>query len=152
MNKGYRSKDIVEQLSKLSEVGMTYTAIFLTGLGGHGYGMRHVEESLKVFNRLTPARVQTPQLTLFPDTPLMEKVRDGSFVESTEEEKFMEARAFLEGLKIPTLFDAAHVSVSTPVMGYLPEDKEAMLKKMDDTLASMGYDNLKRKRDNIYQI
>ena len=41
MEKGYKSKDIVEQLSKMDESGLNYTLIFLNGLGGYNYGLNH---------------------------------------------------------------------------------------------------------------
>ncbi len=152
MNKGYTKKDILEQMPKLTEAGMTSTIIFLNGIGGKGYGLKHAIETAEVFNQLTPSRVQAPQLTVFPNTPLMEKIKAGTFEESTEEEKFLEMRTFLEHLTIPTLFDATHVSVSTPVYGMIPEKKEELLRQMDETMERYGSKRLQYKRDHIYAI
>ena len=73
MNKGYHASDIVEQLSKMDEAGMHYSVIFLYGLGGHDYGMGHAIKTAEVLNRLSPVRVLASGLSIFPDTPLMEK-------------------------------------------------------------------------------
>ncbi|MBQ7477832.1 MAG: radical SAM protein [Selenomonadaceae bacterium] len=98
MNKGYEAREIVEQLGKLTQADMDYAVIFLSGLGGHGYGLSHAVKTAEVLNQLTPFRVMAAGLTLFPDTPLMEDVRNGSFVEATEAERIRELQTFLENL------------------------------------------------------
>ena len=127
MNKGYHASDIVEQLSKMDEAGMHYSVIFLYGLGGHEYGMGHAVKTAEVLNHLSPVRVLASGLSIFPDTPLMEEVRRGEFVEATETEKIQELYTFVKTLDIHTLLDATNVSNMMPVYGHLPEDKEKIL-------------------------
>lgn len=127
MNKGYHAHVVVEQLSKLDEAGMEYITNFLGGLGGHGYGLDHARKSAQVLNQLHPTMVYASELTLFPDTPLMQDVKDGSFVEATETERMEELAEFLRCLTIKTVFKAEHVTIPVPIRGRLPEDKERMI-------------------------
>ncbi len=152
MNKGYHAEDIVEQLSKMDAAGMHYSVIFLYGLGGHGYGMGHAIKTAEVLNRLSPVRVLASGLSIFPDTPLMEEVRRGEFVEATETEKLQELSTFVEKLKIRTLLDATNVSNMMPVYGYLPEDRENILAMLKKGAGEQGEEKLRMRRDNMRSL
>lgn len=152
MNKGYGAADIVEQLSKMDQAGMRYTCIFLSGLGGHGYGLGHARKTADVLNRLHPARVIASELTLFDDTPLMDDVRAGTFVEANEAEKLAELVELVGALKIPTVFDAMNASVVTPVFGELPRDRERLLGQLADALERVGEEGLAARRAGLQAI
>ena len=152
MNKGYEAKDIVEQLGKLTEAGMDYAVIFLSGLGGHGYGLSHAEKTADVINQLTPFRVMAAGLTLFPDTPLMEDVKNGTFVEATEAERIEELQTFLRKLTIETTIDATNASIITPIYGQLPNDKQKMLDTLETIFRRFGEKGLRSRRENLRMI
>ena len=149
MDKGYMAKDITEQLSKMSEAGMGYSVIFLGGLGGHGYGLDHARKTAEVLNQLTPSRILASGLTLFPDTPLMEEVREGKFTEATETEKIQELMEFVKKLDIPTILDATNVSIMTPVFGHLPQDKPKILATLQAVLDRQSEDALRYRRTHL---
>ena len=128
MNKGYHASDIVEQLSKMDEAGMHYSVIFLYGLGGHEYGMGHAVKTAEVLNHLSPVRVLASGLSIFPDTPLMEEVRRGEFV------------------------DATNVSNMMPVYGHLPEDKEKILAMLKQGADEQGEERLRMRRDSMRSL
>ena len=152
MNKGYEAKDIVEQLGKLTQAGMDYAVIFLSGLGGHGYGLSHAIKTAEVLNHLTPFRVMAAGLTLFPDTPLMDDVRNGSFVEATEAERIKELQTFIEHLEISTLMDATNASIITPIYGNLPDDKQKLIATLQNIFDRFGEDGLRARRDRLWTI
>jgi len=152
MNKGYHASDIVEQLSKMDEAGMHYSVIFLYGLGGHDYGMGHAVKTAEVLNHLSPVRVLASGLSIFPDTPLMEEVRRGEFVEATETEKIQELYTFVKTLDIHTLLDATNVSNMMPVYGHLPEDKEKILSMLKQGADEQGEERLRMRRDSMRSL
>lgn len=152
MNKGYEASEIVEQLGKLSEAGMDYAVIFLSGLGGRGYGLSHAEKTADIINRLTPFRVMAAGLTLFPDTPLMEDVRQGTFEEATEAERIQELQTFLDRLAIETTIDATNASIITPIFGHLPEDKEKMMSTLQAIFVRYGEEGLRARREGLWAI
>ena len=132
MHKGYPARRVVEMLSRLDEAGMPYIMNFLGGLGGHGYGLSHAQKSAEVINQLHPSMVYASELTLFPDTPLSQDVKEGRFEEATEEERFLELAELIRCLKIETVFKAEHVTLPVPIRGRLPEDREMMLARLDE--------------------
>lgn len=151
MHKGYTSEDIVKQMSKLGEAGMDFVGNFLGGLGGHGYGLSHARETARVSNLIHPDMIYASELTLFPDTPLMQDVKDGKFVEATEVERFEEMQEFLRSLTIPTVFKAEHVTMPSPIRGKLPEDRDRMIQELQN-LIDLGEDRLKAYRDQVYGL
>ena len=149
MNKGYKAQDVVNYMKKLDEAGMPYILNFLGGLGGHNYGLSHAQKSAEVINQLHPTMVYASELTLFPDTPLSLDVKKGKFQDATEEERFIEMKEFINQLKIPTIFKAEHVTIPMPIRGILPDDKEKMLKQLDDLIEMAKSGKLDNFRDYV---
>lgn len=134
MRKGYHADEIVRACQKMDEAGMEYILNFLGGLGGHNYGLDHARKSAEVINQTHPTMVYASELTLFPDTPLMASKRNGTFEEATEEERLEEMKEFIRCLTIPTIFIAEHTTIPIPVRGRLPEDKERLIRQMDEEI------------------
>ena len=149
MNKGYKADDVIRFMSMLDEAGMSYIMNFLGGLGGHGYGMAHAEKSADVINQLHPSMVYASELTLFPDTPLSQDVKKGSFADATEEERLTEMREFIHCLDISTVFKAEHVTIPVPIRGRLPNDKEDMISLLDQVIEMARAGELDHFREKV---
>lgn len=90
MNKGFTSIDAYECLEKISQAGMIWDAIIMTGVAGKGNGKIHIEETAKLLNKYPPYLLSMMTTSVSTGTPL-EKMRDnGEFVECTELEKIEE--------------------------------------------------------------
>lgn len=152
MNKGYKADEIVPQLSKMDAAGLNYEVIFLSGLGGKGYGLDHARKTAAVFNQLHPDRVLIAGLTIFPDTPLMQDVRKGTFVEATEGERMLELTEFLKDLNIDTLVDATNASIITTIYGRVPERKANMISRLQYIYDTYGEQGLRNRRDSLGAI
>lgn len=152
MNKGYHASEIVPQLSKLDEAGMAYEVIFLSGLGGKGYGLDHARKTAEVFSQIHPDRIMIAGLTIFPDTPLMKDILTGDFVEATEKERVEEITEFLKNLKNDTLIDATNASIITRIYGHIPEQKQEMLDHLQSIYQTYGEDGLREARDSLKVI
>lgn len=152
MNKGYKADEIVPQLSKMDKAGLNYEVIFLSGLGGKGYGLDHARKTAEVFNQLHPDRVLIAGLTIFPDTPLMQDVRKGTFVEATEGERVLELTEFLKDLNIDTLVDATNASIITTIYGRVPERKANMISRLQYIYDTYGEQCLRNRRDSLGAI
>ena len=152
MNKGYHADEIVPQLSKLDKAGLPFEVIFLSGLGGKGYGLDHAKKTAEVFNQIHPDRILIAGLTIFPDTPLMKDVRSGDFAEATEGERILELKEFLTNLKNPTLIDARNASIITSIYGRIPEQKQDMIDRLDAVYQRYGEQGLRNMRDSLGAI
>jgi hypothetical protein len=114
--------------------------------------MGHAIKTAEVLNHLSPVRVLASGLSIFPDTPLMEEVKRGEFVEATETEKIQELYTFVKTLDIHTLLDATNVSNMMPVYGYLPEEKEKILAMLKQGADEQGEELLRMRRDSMRSL
>ena len=62
---------------------------------------------------------------------LFRSVQAGAWAEESELEKLEEVRTLVEGLKIPVWFATLGASNAVVVQGNLPEDRSALLAKLD---------------------
>lgn len=84
-------------------------------------------------------------LSIFDDAPLAEDVKNGVFEEAGEKEILTEEKIVLENLKLPELyFWANHILNSTPVAGYVGQDREWMLKRIERSLEEVDDEEFKK--------
>lgn len=108
MNKGITAQETLEQMQRLDEAGIEYTAQCILGLAGRGRGQAGGMASANLLNQVHPRRIMTTGLTVFPNAPLAAMVKNGEFVEASEKEKIQELLVFIEHLNVETIFDASH--------------------------------------------
>ncbi len=108
INKGYRSKDILEQCAKLSEAGIDFWMTFLNGVAGSEHSADHAINSAKIFNQCKPMTVGTGGLVLFPGTPLLDEANRGEFDPLSEKEMLEELKLFVENLNCDCNFITHH--------------------------------------------
>lgn len=152
MNKGYHADYVLHECRKMDEAGMPWIANFLGGLGGHGWGLSHARETARLYNQLKPAMIYASELTLFPDTPLSRDVEEGKFAEATERERMEEMQEFIRCLTVPTIFRAEHVTMPVRINGRVPEDKEAMISRLQETMDTNGEERLQMYRSSVYSL
>jgi radical SAM superfamily enzyme YgiQ (UPF0313 family) len=110
INKGYGSKDILEQCHKLEDAGIDYWMTFLNGVAGRKHSQEHAINSAKIFSQCKPMLVGTGGLTLFPGTPLLEEAQEGKFDPLSEKELLIELKTFVENLTCDCEFNTHHTS------------------------------------------
>ena len=152
MNKGYHASDILEQLSKLDEVGIRYNVFYLNGLGGKGCGEASAIATADVLNRLHPYIINIVSLTIFPESQLYQEVLDGTYAEEPEIERLIEMRTFIDRLNIKVNLLGHHISNTVPITGALPDDKAAILRELDTAIAKFPEDELKAYRGRIWHL
>lgn len=108
--------------------------------------------SLPLHNQLKPAMIYASELTLFPDTPLSRDVAEGKFAEATELERMEEMQEFIRCLTVPTIFRAEHVTMPVRINGQVPEDKDAMINCLQETMDTNGEERLQMYRSSVYSL
>jgi radical SAM superfamily enzyme YgiQ (UPF0313 family) len=131
MDKGYGPEDIVEQCRRLDEAGLDYYFMYLAGLPGAGRGAEGAAASAEIFNRTRPKIIDSSMLTVFPESRLYRETEAGTWAEESEVEKPEEVRTLVEGLEIPVWFATLGASNAVVVQGNLPEDRSALLARLD---------------------
>ena len=125
MDKGYGPEDIVEQCR------LDYYFMYLAGLPGAGRGAEGAAASAEIFNRTRPKIIGSSMLTVFPESRLYRETEAGTWAEESEVEKLEEVRTLVEGLEIPVWFATLGASNAVVVQGNLPEDRSALLARLD---------------------
>ena len=152
MNKGYTSKDIIEQTQKLDEAGIHYNFFYLTGLSGAGKGKHGAKETAKIFNQCHPKIIGPSMLTIYKTSKLYQEIKKGTWQEEMEIEKLIELRTLIENLNIETTFLTMGASNLIQVRGDLPYGKKKMLKYLDDIIEHADEKELRRYRENLKHL
>ncbi|MEN6389975.1 MAG: radical SAM protein [Syntrophomonas sp.] len=135
IKKGVSSEAIIEAGRKLKETGIETSEYYLVGAGGKGRSREHALESARVLSSFSPDFIRLRTLIPQPGTPLYEEYESGAFQLLSPHEALREIRLLIENLHCAgsrVLSD--HVSNYGNVNGVLPDDKEYMLKTLDQCL------------------
>jgi radical SAM superfamily enzyme YgiQ (UPF0313 family) len=139
VNKGATADDYARAAGKMREAGLELSTYVLAGLGGSGRSREHALGSAATLNRMKPDYVRIRTLALMPGFPMYEDLVNGDFEECDGRQVAEETRLLLENLDLEdSRFLSDHVSNYLPIYGRLPEDKEVMLKAIDEALAEPG--------------
>ncbi len=139
--KGQSSTMVVRVARWLKEAGIEISYYVLLGLGGAGRWQEHISSTAAVINETEPAFVRLRRLWLYGEgsageCPLLQQVRDGSFIEQTPEGTVLEVKMLLELLSpLATFFACDHANNYITVSGYLRDDRDEMLRRVNDFLA-----------------
>lgn len=149
MNKGYAPEDILTQCERLDRAGIPYSFFYLAGISGAGRGEAGARATAAVCNQLHPRLIGVNMLTVYPDSALYQEIQRGAWRESGELEKYRETRTLLENLSIPTVFAAMGASNAFQFQGSLPEERESLLARLDEIIASAPEDRLRAYREQL---
>ena len=145
MNKGTTLADSIQQAERLNKAGIRHNATMILGLAGKGRGEESGRAAAALLNEIKPQMVRLMTLSIFPDAELAKDVEVGDFVEAGEKEILTEEKVILEKLELPELhFWANHILNSTPVAGYVGQDREWMLKRIERSLEEVDDEQFKK--------
>lgn len=148
-NKGYTSKDILEQCRKLDEAGIEYYFVYMTGLAGKGGGYRNAVNSAEIFSQLNPYFISVDSLTLFSDTTLHEMAKRGNFIPAGEMERLQELQVFIKNLRIRTHLFANSKSNFYPLLAFLPKERESILEEIQQIINTFTEEEMLQYRNSL---
>ena len=152
MRKGYTSQDILTQCKRLEQAGIEYGFFYLTGISGKGKGEAGAKASADIFNQLHPFLIGPNMLTIYPESDLYEEIRNGTWEEENELEKYREIRTLVESLHISTYFAAMGASNAFQLRGRLPEDKKQLLDTLARIISEVSEEDLRHYRKNLRHL
>jgi radical SAM superfamily enzyme YgiQ (UPF0313 family) len=152
MCKGYAASDIVGQLNRLDEVGISYHISYLNGLAGAGNSHRAALSTAKVYSQIRPICISFVALTVFPQSGLYKEIQNGIYTETGELERLHEQKTLLENLTIDTTIYANTISNTAPMVGALPKDKAKMIKHLQYAIDNVDEAELRRYRESIRHL
>ena len=151
-NKGYTSKDIIEQCKKLEEAQIEYYIVYMTGLAGKNKGTINATKSAKVFNQIRPYFLSIDSLTLFPNTELYDMYKTGDFQPAGEKERMIELQTLIKNLQIRIHLLANTVSNYMPITAYLPKYKDKTIAELQYIIDTVNEDDMISYRQSLKSL
>lgn len=152
MNKGFTSKDIIEQCSRLDRIGMNYNLFYLIGMAGKGKCLEAAKRTAEVYDRTNPRRIMIHTMTPFRGTKLWEEIESGSFEPAGEKEILSELREFISRSNLHTYILGNHYGNMVRPNGWIPENKELFVKKLDEAIENLDEEMLRNYRKQMKSI
>jgi radical SAM superfamily enzyme YgiQ (UPF0313 family) len=137
IGKGVSSDKVVEAGKKVKEAGIIFSVTIILGLGGVEGNKKHVLETVKVLTEIDPDYVGALTLTLVPGTPLYEQWKRNEFHSLSPFQSLEELKLIIENANFTDcFFSSMHASNYLSVRGKLPQDREKMLRELENVLAA----------------
>ena len=147
MRKDHNSEEAREQIARLMEAGIMYSAHIMCGTAGAGRGIENAKATARFLNETGPHRIVNTSLFIHRSAPLFADIESGRFTPATELENMLEERRLLELLTVPVdFYDGLHDYMEVRTKGRLPQDRERMLARLDMEIER------KRERAEMYVV
>lgn len=147
IKKDHTVEEAREQIARLKEEGIIYSAHIMCGTAGAGRGIENAENTARFLNETGPHRIVNTSLFIHRSAPLYADIESGRFKPATELENMLEERRLLELLTVPVdFYDGLHDYMEVRTKGRLPQDREKMLARLDMEIER------KRERAKMYVV
>ena len=137
IGKGVSSDKVVKAGKKVKEAGISFSVTIILGLGGIEGSKKHVLETARILAEIDPNYVGALTLTLVPGTPLYEQWERKEFHPLSPFQSLEELKLIIENSNFTDcFFSSMHASNYLSVRGKLPQDRERMLRDLENVLAT----------------
>ena len=144
VGKGVTYDQMVEAGRRLKQAGITTSVTVILGLGGVEGGEKHAIATGKILTEIDPDFAGALTIMLVPGTPLYQDWKAGSFSLISPFQALQELKLIIENSDFTDcFFTANHASNYLPIKAKLPEQKEAVIKLLDDILAKKDMSRLR---------
>lgn len=135
MHKDHTLEEAYTAIDRIKRAGMIYDAHIMTGVAGRGRGTENAEKTAEFLNVTRPRHVINFSMFLHQEAPLYRDIEQGNFLPADELENLLEEKCLLEHLQMDGLkYDGFHDFVQFRVRGTFPEDREKMLRKVEEAI------------------
>ncbi|MEW6425226.1 MAG: radical SAM protein [Bacillota bacterium] len=129
-------QEMVEAGRRAKEAGITLSVTVILGIAGVAGSARHALATARILSEIDPDYAGALTLTLVPGTPLYEQVRRGDFQLVTPFRSLEELKIIVENAGFTNcFFSSMHASNYFTVRGWLPREKDKILKNLEYVLA-----------------
>lgn len=135
MKKDHTIPEAYRELERLKRSGILYSAHLMLGTAGKGRGLENAENTARFINDTKPNKIINTSIFLHRRAPLYREIEKGTFIPAAELENLMEERRLIELLDVEIKsYDGFHDMLEIRTRGHLPDDKEKMLKHLDEAI------------------
>lgn len=136
IQKGGTPEELIHHCQRLRKSGIKLVTIVLMGLGQVELSLDHARETGKALTAIDPEAVSVLSLIPLPNTPLGQAFAKGEFKVPDDIGMIAELREIVQYTDLSRgAFRSVHASNYLSIDARFPQDKEAVLKTLDDALA-----------------
>jgi radical SAM superfamily enzyme YgiQ (UPF0313 family) len=144
INKGANYDQIVEAGRKIKKAGITLSVTVILGLGGTEGNQNHALKTAQILTDIDPDFAGALTILLVPGTPLHKDWEEGKFELISPFQSLEELRLIIQNADFTNcFFTANHASNYLPIKARLPQQKAAVLKLIDEVLATKDMSRLR---------
>ena len=136
INKGVTADEIKNAGQAADAAGIELSTMIILGLGGKELTEEHAIHTADILNALSPSMLGIMTLLPRAGTPLEQQIEVGQFQRLSRQETLQELLTLLTRLTLhrPSILRASHIYNFVDLAGTLPEDKEALLAQVRQSL------------------
>lgn len=136
INKGVTKEEMIRAGKKVKESGIPLSITLISGLGGKVHWKSHAIESGEVISKISPDYLGLLTLMVEQGTELYQKINREEFKLLSPQEIMMETKVLLNNIEVSQcIFRSNHASNYVSLKGILPNDKEALMSKINGILS-----------------
>jgi len=136
IDKGASRDQIVTAGRKLKQAGIVTSVTVILGLGGVAGSERHALATAEILTEIDPDYAGALTLMLVPGTPLYREWQENKFTLISPFQALQELKLIIEHSNFTDcFFTANHASNYLPIRAKLPQQRETILKLLDDTIS-----------------
>ena len=129
------TSDIQIKAGKLvKKAGIEINEYIILGIGGKKRTKEHIDETIKVLNKINPDFIRIRTFLPKINTPLLDEINSGNFQILSPHEVLKETYRLIKNLNVTSQIFSDHYTNYININGKLPEDRNALIKKIDDYL------------------
>ena len=133
--KNVTAAQVVEAVKKVKAAGILTSVTVILGLGGKEGSTRHALATAKALSEMDPDYAGALTMTLVPGTPMCDDAASGKFQLITPFESLQELLTIVKNANFSNcFFSSMHASNYFSVRGTLPQDKEKMVKALEQII------------------
>jgi radical SAM superfamily enzyme YgiQ (UPF0313 family) len=134
--KANNAQEMVQAGRRIKEAGITCAVTVIMGLGGRERSKEHALATARILSDIDPDAADVLTLTLVPGTPMYDSNRRSEFTLITPMQSIEELKIILENSHFSLcLFRSYHASNYLKLIGWLPFEKDRMLKEVNYVLS-----------------
>jgi len=135
IGKGVTRDEMLAAGLKAKKAGINLSVTIILGLGGKEGSKTHAEETARLLSSMNPDYVGALTLMVVPNTPLYKMIKSGRLILLTPMETILECRQIIENMSVSNcIFRSNHASNYLPIGGRLPQDKDKIIRLIDDII------------------
>lgn len=144
IQKNANHHQMVEAAKKVKGSGILLSVSVILGLGGVKGSEKHALETAKILTEMDPDYAGALTLTLIPETGLYKEWKQGEFELITPFDSLRELKTIVENSTFSNcFFSSMHASNYYAIRGSMPEDRDKMLKQLNNLLSRKDPDMLR---------